>query len=193
MFIAIRKEENGALYMDKRSYSRTETIKLTLEQFESFKQENAEHYYTFENIQELVKKEVIIESEDGQIEPVITYVEELVDFVLVTKRVFTDEQLSQAPYNYTKVEIDDKYSDCQSSDFNDDLTFSVDKYNARKQKELYKLELAELQPELDKLTEDLIQAQAGAIIPNLKERKARFQVIHNRIREIQGKEPREYI
>lgn len=52
-----------------------------------------------------------------------------------TNRVYTDEELSQPPYNYTKVEIDDKYSDCQASDFNDDLSFNVDKYNARKQKQ----------------------------------------------------------
>ena len=50
-----------------------------------------------------------------------------------TNRVYTDKELSQSPYNYTKVEIDDKYSDCQASDFNDDLTFSIEKYNARKQ------------------------------------------------------------
>ena len=49
--------------------------------------------------------------------------------------LFSDETLSQPPYNYTKVEIDDKYSDCQASDFNDDLTFSIEKYNARKQKQ----------------------------------------------------------
>ena len=52
-----------------------------------------------------------------------------------TNRVYTDEELSQSPYNYTKVEIDDVYSDCQESDFNDDLSFNVDKYNARKQKQ----------------------------------------------------------
>ena len=49
--------------------------------------------------------------------------------------LFSDAELAQPPYNYTKVEIDDKYSDCQSSDFNDDLSFNVDKYNARKQKQ----------------------------------------------------------
>lgn len=49
--------------------------------------------------------------------------------------LFSDETLSQPPYNYTKVEVDDKYSDCQASDFNDDLTFSIEKYNARKQKQ----------------------------------------------------------
>ena len=51
----------------------------------------------------------------------------------VTNRVYTDEELSQSPYNYTKVEIDDVYSDCQSSDFDEDLSFNVEKYNARKQ------------------------------------------------------------
>ena len=50
-----------------------------------------------------------------------------------TNRVYTDKELSQSPYNYTKVDIDDKYSDCQESDFNEDLTFSIEKYNARKQ------------------------------------------------------------
>lgn len=48
---------------------------------------------------------------------------------------FTDEILSNPPYNYTKVEIEDKYADCINQDFNEDLTFSVEKYNARKQKE----------------------------------------------------------
>lgn len=86
MFIAIRKEPNGSLYMDKEIYSRT---------------------------QEVV-------SEQG-----VVYIEPL----------FTNEQLSKAPYYYTKVEIDDKYSDCISSDFNEDLTFSIEKYNTRKQKE----------------------------------------------------------
>lgn len=52
-----------------------------------------------------------------------------------TSRVYSDETLSKPPYNYTKVEIDDVYSDCQESDFNDDLTFSIEKYNARKQKQ----------------------------------------------------------
>ena len=86
MFIAIRKEPNGTLYMDKDIYSRTQEV----------------------------------QDEQGNI---------------TTQPLFTDETLSQPPYNYTKVEIDDKYSDCQASDFNDDLSFNVDKYNARKQKQ----------------------------------------------------------
>ena len=50
-------------------------------------------------------------------------------------RIFTDEQLSQPPYNYTKVEVADIYSDCIGADFNEDLTFNIEKYNARKEKE----------------------------------------------------------
>lgn len=86
MFIAIRKEPNGSLYMDKDIFSRTQKV----------------------------------QDENGNIEVV---------------PMFTDEELSQPPYNYTKVKIDDKYLDCQASDFNADLSFNVDKYNARKQKQ----------------------------------------------------------
>lgn len=86
MFIAIRKEPNGSLYIDKDIFSRTHEV----------------------------------QDEQGNI---------------TIQPLFSDEILSQSPYNYTKVEIDDKYSDCQASDFNDDLTFSIEKYNARKQKQ----------------------------------------------------------
>ena len=86
MYIAIRKQPNGSLYMDKQIYSRTQEVK----------------------------------DEQGNI---------------TIQPLFSDEILSQPPYNYTKVEIDDKYSDCQASDFNDNLTFSIEKYTARKQEE----------------------------------------------------------
>jgi hypothetical protein len=86
MFIAIRKEPNGSLYMDKNIYLRTQEV----------------------------------QDEKGNI---------------TIQPLFSDETLSQPPYNYTKVEINDKYSDCQASDFNDNLTFSIEKYTARKQQE----------------------------------------------------------
>lgn len=132
MFIAIRKESNDSLYMDKNIYSRMETVKFTIEQFEDFKLQNPNLEYTFENIQETIEMGEICFNEETQ-KREVTITNELVDYVLVTKRVFTDEELSEPPYNYTKIKIDDKYSDCQSSDFNDDLTFNLDKYNARKQ------------------------------------------------------------
>lgn len=86
MFIAIRKESNGSLYMDKDICSRTQEV----------------------------------QDEQGNI---------------TIQPLFTDETLSKPPYYYTKVEIDDRYSDCIGADFNEDLTFNVEKYNARKQEE----------------------------------------------------------
>ena len=86
MFIAIRKEPNGSLYMDKEIYSRTQEV----------------------------------QDENGNI----------------TEIHCTYDPASKggnSPDNYTKVEIDDKYSDCQANDFNDDLTLNVEKYNERKQ------------------------------------------------------------
>lgn len=65
------------------------------------------------------------------------------------ERIFTDEQLTQPPYNYTKVEIDDNYSDCIGEDFNEDLTFNVDKYNKRKNIKLARAEIAELKTWFD--------------------------------------------
>ena len=86
MFIAIRKEPNGSIYIDKEIYSRTQEV----------------------------------QDKNGNI---------------TIQPLFSDEELSQPPYNYTKVEIDNVYSDCQSSDFNNDLTLSIEKYNTRKQKQ----------------------------------------------------------
>ena len=86
MKIAIRKEENGTIYIDKKIYSRTHEVK----------------------------------DENGNI---------------TIQPLFSDETLSKPPYNYTKVEVDDKYADCVISDFNQDLSFSIDKYKSRKETE----------------------------------------------------------
>ena len=54
----------------------------------------------------------------------------------INARVFSDETLSKPPYNFKKVEVDDKYADCIETDFDvETLTFDVSKYNARKQLE----------------------------------------------------------
>lgn len=49
--------------------------------------------------------------------------------------MYRREDLVKPPYNYKIVEVDDKYSDCVASDFNQDLSFSIDKYKARKETE----------------------------------------------------------
>ena len=86
MIIAIRKEENGNIYIDKKIYSRTHEV----------------------------------HGENGNI---------------TIQPLFSNEELAQPPYNYTRVEIDDKYADCVASDFNKDLSFSIDKYKSRKETE----------------------------------------------------------
>lgn len=60
--------------------------------------------------------------------------------VIVSENEEKIETITQTYDNYiengfTKVELDEKYKDCNYFDFNDDLTFSIEKYTARKQKE----------------------------------------------------------
>lgn len=191
MIIAIRKEPNGSLYMDKNIYSKTETLKLTLAEYIEFKKENPILEHTYKEVKELVETPTIVFNEETHLTETKTE-RVLVHFVYVNKRVFTDEQLAKPPYNYTKVEIDDMYSDCQASDFNEDFTFSIEKYNLRKQKEKDLVRIAEIKPRLEQLSQDLIQAQAGAVFEDLEERKTEFQILHNTLRSLEGKEPREY-
>ena len=49
--------------------------------------------------------------------------------------MYKREDLVKPPYNYKIVVIDDKYADCVISDFNNDLSFSIDKYKSRKETE----------------------------------------------------------
>lgn len=49
--------------------------------------------------------------------------------------MYKREDLVKPPYNYKIVNIDDKYADCVASDFNRDLSFSIDKYKSRKETE----------------------------------------------------------
>lgn len=98
-----------------------------------------------------------------------------------------DESLKR--YNYTKVEAPD---DCMVSDFNDDLTFSVQKYKQRKQEENNRLRLSSLKQLMSRLSEDIIQHYAGAVIANIDEKLAEFRSAHNEARMLEGKEPREY-
>ena len=106
--------------------------------------------------------------------------------------MYRREDLIKPPYNYKIVEIDDKYADCVISDFNDDLSFNVEKYNARKQKENNQLRINEIKPRLEQLSQDLIQAQVGAVFEDLEERKAEFITLHNELRQLLGMPAREY-
>ena len=50
----------------------------------------------------------------------------------------------------------------------------------------------EIQERLSQLSQDFVQAMAGAYFEDLEERKAEFQTLHNELRVLEGKEPREY-
>ena len=46
---------------------------------------------------------------------------------------------------------------------------------------------------LDELTKDFVQEMLGAVIPNIEDKKAEFIELHNELRELEGKAPREYV
>lgn len=58
-----------------------------------------------------------------------------------TREVVSENEIITETYDnyiengFKKVELDEQYKDCTYLDFNEDLTFSVEKYNARKRKE----------------------------------------------------------
>lgn len=52
--------------------------------------------------------------------------------------------------------------------------------------------ISEIKVRLSQLSQDLIQAQAGAIFEDLEFRKAEFQTLHNELRALEGKELRKY-
>lgn len=145
MIIAIRKEPNGTLYMDKEIYSRTHEVR----------------------------------DENGNI---------------TIQPLFSDEELAHPPYNYTKVNIDDKYADCIYSDFDctdDTFVFNIAKYNARKTNADNLKKIAELKLELVPIKEDVEQVELfGMVRDDYEEKKQRCAEIVNEIRRLMGKEPR---
>jgi len=49
--------------------------------------------------------------------------------IYIDKNLREDIPYTEPPYNFTIIEIEK--DDCVAEDFNDDLTFNLDKYNAR--------------------------------------------------------------
>ena len=101
---------------------------------------------------------------------------------------FAEEDLET--YGYTKVEAPE---DCEVSDFNDDLTFSEEKYNQRKEQKAKAERLIQIKKRLSELSENIIQVQAGAVIENSEEMFEEFRTLHNEARELEGKQPRKYL
>lgn len=62
-----------------------------------------------------------------------------------------------------------------------------------KEKELKEQRKSEIIERLNQLSQDFIQAMAGAEFKDLEERQSEFQALHNELRALEGKEPRVYI
>lgn len=191
MFIGIRKEPNGSIYIDKKSYSKTEKLEMQVLEFENFKKQNPNTEYTFQTSHKTIKRQVEkINSNTPYTQPDFVEEEYVVDIILLTKRIFTDEELSQPPYNYTKVEIADIYSDCTNADFNEDFTFNVEKYNKRKERENALLILPDKLKRLEELRKDIVQDIAGLYIEDIEARKEEYRTLLNEVRVLQEKTPR---
>lgn len=61
------------------------------------------------------------------------------------------------------------------------------------QEELNEQRKFEIRERLNQLSQDFIQAMAGAEFKDLEERRVEFQTLHNELRALKGKEPRVYI
>lgn len=60
------------------------------------------------------------------------------------------------------------------------------------EEELKEQRISEIQHRLNELNQDFIQILCGAEIENADERKEEFKTLHNELRALLGKEPREY-
>ena len=66
------------------------------------------------------------------------------NIMYIDKNLRQEIPYTSPPYNFTIIEIDDKYSDCINLDFNTDFTFNIEKYNKRKQSCINQEKLIEL-------------------------------------------------
>lgn len=102
-------------------------------------------------------------------------------------------EIDYVALGFTLKNIDDKYNDCEDTDFNEDFTFNVEKYIARKQSYLDENRKVEIQIRLNQLSQDFVQSLVGAYFEDLEQRKEEFKALHNELRIIKGKQPRTYI
>lgn len=53
--------------------------------------------------------------------------------------------------------------------------------------------IAEIKQRLDELNKDFIQIMMGAFIPNIEDKEIEFRTLHNELRNLEGKPPRDYV
>lgn len=71
-------------------------------------------------------------------------------------------QLTNAPYNFKVVDVGNYY-DCNANDFNEDLSFNIEKYTARKEKEKNNSRIIELKENLAKSDYKAIKFAEGQL------------------------------
>ena len=100
------------------------------------------------------------------------------------KGISFDEKYTKEPYNYKVVEVGDAFEDCTGSDFNEDYSFNIEKYNSRKENENRQRRIQELKNLLDK-TDYIVTKLAEMQITsneNFSSELARYQsTIQNRV------------
>lgn len=102
---------------------------------------------------------------------------------------FTEEQLKQSPYNYSFAEIPDESEYEQliiASDFNDDLTFSQEKYTDRVQKMQNEIRISMLKQKLQNTDYKAIKFAEGQLTEQeYAETKLQRQVWRNEINSLE--------
>lgn len=106
--------------------------------------------------------------------------------------LFEALKMNEAPYNFKKIIIDENYSDCEPADFNEDLTFNIEKYNNRKLKIVNDKKITANLNRMSELSKDFIQMVLGAEIPDIDVKKQEFVRLHNEVRSLNGLSPRSY-
>ena len=97
---------------------------------------------------------------------------------------FSEETLKHPPYNFSFLEV--PFEDFENSDFNEDLSFSTDKYNARKLKATNEPKIAELKQKLAETDYRAIKFSEGQLsAEDYAKTKAQRQVWRDEINSLE--------
>lgn len=61
------------------------------------------------------------------------------------------------------------------------------------QEELNNIRILEIENRLNELSQDFIQTSLGAVISDIEARKLEFKTLHNELRSLLNKQPRQYL
>ena len=100
----------------------------------------------------------------------------------ITGTIRSFGNITDTPKLYKQTVNDPEWELGTEADLPQEPTFEVDENAQRK---------SEIKARLHSLSEDMIQHEAGEIVPNYEERKAEFIRLHNELRVLEGKTPRQ--